>query len=142
VDIGDWERRFIERQRVARLATVDEKGQPHVVPIVYAFDGERLFTPLDAKPKRVSPHQLRRVRNIQANPHVAVVIDEYSDDWQDLAWVQIHGRATLVQSGPEYETGVTVLEARYPQYAALPLAGRPIMIIRAHHITSWQATQP
>ena len=140
--IGDWERQFIERQRVARLATVDEKGQPHVVPIVYAFDGERLFTPLDAKPKRVGPHQLRRVRNIQANPHVAVVIDEYSDDWRDLAWVQIRGLATLVPSGPEYQAGLALLEARYPQYAALPLAGRPIMVIQARHITSWQATPP
>lgn len=49
MEIRDWERQFIERHRVARLATVDKKGQPHVVPIVYAFDGARLFTPLDRK---------------------------------------------------------------------------------------------
>jgi PPOX class probable F420-dependent enzyme len=142
VDIGNWERQFIERQRVARLATVDEKRQPHVVPIVYAFDGERLFTPLDAKPKRVGPHQLRRVRNIQANPHVAVVIDEYSDDWRNLAWVQIRGLATLVPSGPEYQAGLALLEARYPQYAVMPLVGRPILVIQARYITSWQAAPP
>jgi len=50
--------------------------------------------------------------------------------------------ATLVQSGPEYQAGVTLLEARYPQYATLPLAGRPIIVIQARHITSWQATPP
>jgi PPOX class probable F420-dependent enzyme len=137
--LKDWERSLIDRQRVARLATVDETGQPHVVPIVYAFDGQRLFTPVDAKPKRVGPHQLRRVRDLQASPRVAVIVDEYSDDWRDLAWVQIRGRATLVESGPEYDAGLALLEARYPQYTAMPLAGRPLIIIRVQHITGWRA---
>ena len=135
----DWERTFIERHRVARLATVDGQGHPHSVPIIYAFDGQRLFTPIDAKPKRVGPHQLGRVRNIRTNPHIAVVVDEYSEDWRELAWVQIHGVATLVESGPEYEAGVALLEAKYPQYATMPLAGRPMIVVKVNRVSSWRA---
>lgn len=105
------------------------------MPIVYAFDGERLFTPIDAKPKRVGPRRLQRVRNIQANPHVAVIVDQYSDDWRKLAWVQVRGRALLVESGGEYATGIALLEARYPQYAEMPLAGRPLIVIQVEAIT-------
>jgi PPOX class probable F420-dependent enzyme len=124
---------------VARLATVDEHGRPHVVPIVYAFVGQRLFTPIDAKPKRAGPHQLKRVRNIQANPYVAVIVDYYEEDWRKLAWVQLRGQAVLAESGQEYATGVALLEARYPQYATMPLARQPIIVVRVEHITGWQA---
>lgn len=79
-----WERDLIANGRVARMATVGADGRPAVVPIVYAFD-ERLYTPIDAKPKRVETIRLRRVQNIQANPHVAIVIDYYSEDWNELA---------------------------------------------------------
>lgn len=137
--IGDWVGPFLDGQRVARLATVDEGGRPHVVPIVYVFDGERLFTPLDAKPKRVGPRQLKRVRNIQANPHVAVIIDEYDEDWRKLAWVQLRGQATLVESGPDYVVGIALLEARYSQYAEMPLAGRPLIVVKVEHIASWRS---
>ncbi|MCI0396644.1 MAG: TIGR03668 family PPOX class F420-dependent oxidoreductase [Chloroflexi bacterium] len=124
---------------MARLATVDEHGRPHIIPIVYAFDGARLFTPIDNKPKRASPHQLKRVRNIQTNPHVAVIIDHYDEDWRKLAWVQLRGQATLIESGPDYVTGIALLEARYPQYATMSLAGRPLIVIKVDHTTSWRA---
>lgn len=139
MEAGAWEKQFIERQRVARLATVDVCGRPHIVPIVFAFDGRQLFTPLDAKPKRVSANQLKRVRNIQVNPHVAVLFDEYSDDWRRLAWVQLRGTASLVESGPEWDTAVTLLVARYPQYTAVSLAGRPIIVVVAQRVTGWRA---
>lgn len=139
MEIGGWERSFIKRQRVARLATVDAQGQPHVVPIVYAFDSPRLFTPINAKPKRVDPHQLQRVRNIQSNPQVAVIIDEYSDDWNMLAWVQLRGRAKVVKMGPEQAAGVVLLEAKYDQYKTMPLAEKPLIIITVNHVVSWSA---
>ncbi len=134
-----WERAFIIRQRVARLATVDARGQPHVVPIVYAFDGNHLYSPLDAKPKRVDVHQLQRVRNIQANSQVAVVIDEYVEDWAQLAWVQIRGTARLVEDGAAHSTGVALLTAKYPQYETMPLDDRPLIVITPSDITSWRA---
>jgi PPOX class probable F420-dependent enzyme len=111
-----WQHDFIAQHRVARLATVDAEGQPHVVPIVYAFDGARLFSPIDEKPKRAGAYHLRRVRNIQSNPRVAVIIDDYSEDWRQLAWVQIRGQAALAESGADYQAGLELLTRKYPQY--------------------------
>jgi PPOX class probable F420-dependent enzyme len=134
-----WERSFIDRQRVARLSTVDAKGWPHIVPIVFVFDGRRLFTPIDNKPKRVKPGQLQRVRDIQGNPQVAVLFDEYDEDWHKLAWVQIRGMAVFLESGPDRETGIALLEARYPQYSTLPLAESPVIVITVQDLVSWKA---
>lgn len=137
--LAGWEREFVERQRVARLATVDTLGRPHVVPIVYVFDGQRLFTPFDAKPKRVGPHRLQRARNIQANPEVMVLVDEYGEAWDKLAWVQMRGIARLVESGPTYTAGISLLEAKYTQFATLPLAGYPLIGITTSGMTRWRA---
>ena len=134
----DWERAFISERRVARLATVDASGQPAVIPIVYAFDGATLFTPLDAKQKRVAADRLQRVRNINANPRVAIIIDSYSEDWRQLAWVHIRGQARVIASGPDYTVGIMLLEAKYPQYARMPLAGRPLIVIEPASIRSWR----
>jgi len=136
----DWEYKFISEQRVARLATVDAIGQPAVIPIVYAFDGVAFFTPLDAKPKRVAAVQLQRVRNINANPNVAVIIDSYSEDWRRVAWVHVRGRARIITDGDEYTAGITLLGAKYPQYEHMSLAGRPIILIEPTSIRSWRAS--
>jgi len=135
----DWKESFIRTRRVARLATVDADGQPHAVPIVYAFDGNYLFTPIDEKPKRVEEYQLRRVRNIQVNPRVAVIIDEYAEDWQQLAWVQVRGRAELLTEGDRYQTGIDLLMEKYSQYADMPLAEHPVIAIAPDRTVGWRA---
>ena len=81
--------------RVARLATVDEQGRPHVVPICFAVDGDLLYTAVDAKPKRT--RELRRLRNVEANPAVEVVIDHWDEDWSRLWWVRLSGQARVVE---------------------------------------------
>ncbi len=136
----DWEFKFISEQRVARMATVDACGQPSVIPIVYAFDAAVFFTPLDAKPKRVAADQLQRVRNINANPNVAIIIDSYSEDWRHLAWVHVRGRARIISTGGEYTNGITLLVAKYPQYEHMPLAGRQLIVIEPTAIRSWRAS--
>src|SRR3954454_7351119 len=75
---------FLGDARVAHLATADASGQPHVVPITFALLDGRLYSALDAKPKRVAGPQLRRVRNIRENPRVSVVVDHYAEDWSRL----------------------------------------------------------
>jgi PPOX class probable F420-dependent enzyme len=130
---------MIRAARVARMATADAGGQPHVLPVVFAYDGQRLFTPLDGKPKRVDHLQLQRVRNISANHHVALVIDHYSEDWQQLAWVQLRGQASLLAEGALYDSGMALLRDKYPQYAVTPLHGRPLILIEQLHIRSWRA---
>ena len=87
---------FISAGRVGRLGTADAAGDPLVVPFCYAWDGEALFSAIDAKPKRAAAGELRRVRNIRANPKVSVVIDEYDEDWSRLRWVIIQGRAEIL----------------------------------------------
>ncbi len=129
--------RFLRAQRVARLATVDAQGRPHVVPIVFAYAAGRLYTPLDLKPKSVSPRRLGRVRNILANPQVQVLVDHYTDDWQQLGYVQLRGRAELIERGYEYRRALRLLERRYPQYAQLPLQGRPIIKVSVERVFSW-----
>src|ERR1051325_9162771 len=120
---------FLNRSRVARFATSDKGGQPHVIPIVFATDGEKLYTPIDGKPKRVAPNQLKRVRNLSENPKIAFVIDEYHEDWSQLAWLLIKGRGTIVEEGEEYSTGMRLLRAKYPQYERIPLSDRPLIVI-------------
>jgi PPOX class probable F420-dependent enzyme len=139
-EIKVWERDFIREHRVARLATTGKSGQPHLVPIVYAFDGELIYTPIDEKPKRVEAEQLQRVRDIQAQPAAAVLIDDFFEDWKRLVWVQIRGRARLVTSGERYTTGLNLLEAKYPQYRDMPIQGRPLIVVEIERVLSWMGS--
>jgi len=112
---------FIAEARVGRLGTADAAGQPLVVPICYAFDGESLFSAIDAKPKTPGPRGLKRIRNLQENPKVSVVIDRYDDDWTQLRYVIIQGRAQLLTEGGDFARGVDLLLAKYPQYRDMGL---------------------
>ena len=131
---------FLLAQRVARLATVDERGRPHVVPIVFAYAEDRLYTPIDLKPKTAAPHRLRRVRNIAANPQVQVIVDRYDEDWATLAYVQLRGRAELLEDGDEHRHALELLERKYEQYAHLPLRGRPVIRVVIEDVVSWGRT--
>src|SRR5512142_3247892 len=84
---------FVQAQRVARLATADLEGHPHIVPVCYAHDGTHFYIPLDEKPKTVEESQLRRVRNIVARHEASLLIDQYDDDWSHLGYVLVHGQA-------------------------------------------------
>lgn len=127
--------------RVAHLATADRAGRPHVVPVCFVWLDGVVYTPIDRKPKRSEdPKALRRVRDILENPRVALVVDRWSEDWHDLAHVRVSGTASLLEHGPEWERAAAALVAKYPQYRALPLAGRPILRIAAERIGSWSGS--
>ncbi|MFL5663900.1 MAG: TIGR03668 family PPOX class F420-dependent oxidoreductase [Ktedonobacteraceae bacterium] len=129
---------FVQRQRVARLATADAEGKPHVIPVCYAFDGTYFYTPLDEKPKRVSESKLRRVRNIVARPEVALVIDQYDDDWSRLGYLLIQGRAVLLAPAEApHAQALVLLRARYIQYHVMSLEKYPVIMITPEHVTSW-----
>src|SRR6187399_1142880 len=113
---------FLTRQRSGRLATVDPAGQPHAVPICYALLNGLIYTPIDEKPKRGDPRELRRIRNILANPKVCLVVDHYEDeDWSRLQWLQVRGEASLVEDDDERARALAALRARYCQYRAMAL---------------------
>lgn len=133
---------FIRTHRVARLATADGDGRPLALPICYAFDGEHFYSPVDEKPKQVAPRQLKRVRNIEANPHVALVIDDYADDWSKLAYVLASGLATIIGPGTdEHARAVRLLRDKYPQYRAMAIDERIIIKITPTRIRQWRSEQ-
>ena len=132
---------FLAAHRVARLATVAADGVPSIVPICYAGDGRALYSALDAKPKRVAPAKLQRVRNLLDRPDVALVVDEYAEDWSRLAYVLVRGRADLVEVGaPEHAAAVGLLRAKYPQYQGMPIEDHPVIRIRPVAAYLWAAT--
>jgi PPOX class probable F420-dependent enzyme len=127
---------------VARLATVDEAGRPHVLPVCFAEVGGVLYTPIDQKPKRGDPLSLRRVRNILAHPDVCLVVDHYEEDWTHLAWLQVRGTAALVDDPAERTQALAALRARYHQYRAMDLESRPLIRITPERVVGWAATPP
>jgi len=129
---------FTNAQRVARLATADVNGHPHIVPVCYAFDGTRFYIPLDEKPKKVDESKLRRVRNILARHEASLLIDQYDDDWSRLGYVLVHGYAGLLQ--PEeslHAQALVLLRERYVQYRTMVLEKHSVIIITLDSVTSW-----
>jgi PPOX class probable F420-dependent enzyme len=123
--------------RIARLATVDADGQPHLVPLCFALAEDRIVSVVDAKPKRSV--NLRRLANIRAQPRVSVLVDEYDEDWTRLWWVRADGAARVVESGAEREQAVAVLTAKYPQYERQPPGG-PVVEVTVDRWRGWSAT--
>ena len=136
----DWA--FVHERRVARLATADGNGHPSVVPVVYAalnLDGEAaIAVAIDEKPKG-DPNRLRRVRNIRERPAVALIVDDYGEDWRQLAWVLVRGRAAVVEPGSsEHGDAIAGLRAKYPQYSNMRLEALPAIVIRGLSTRSWR----
>jgi len=124
--------------RVARLATADAGGVPHVVPIVFALAGDTIYSAVDAKPKR--SRRLKRLANVAANPRVAVLADHYDDDWSALWWVRADGSARVLAAGePEAAEALALLTERYEQYREQPPPG-PVLAIDVERWSGWAPT--
>jgi PPOX class probable F420-dependent enzyme len=134
--LSDGARAFCDRCRVARLATADAKGVPHLVPVCYAIAGDSLYITIDEKPKRTDI-PLKRLRNIAENPEIAVTMDRWDEDWQHLAWVMLRGRAEILPEGAEHDQAQEWLRERYPQYRAMDLAPLPVIAMRIARASAW-----
>lgn len=134
-------RRLFAAARVARLATADASGRPHLVPVVFATDGDAVFTAVDAKPKRTQA--LRRLANVRANPRVALLADHYDDrDWTALWWARADGTARVLEAGePEAAHGIALLRERYAQYGPEPPTG-PVIAVAVERWSGWRAVEP
>ena len=131
---------FIERARVARLATIDSEFKPHLVPVVFVFNGNHFFIPVDEKRKTAKPEKLKRIRNIQDNPNVTLLIDEYSEDWNKLAFVMIQGKASIAtkeEGNIQVRQAYKKLIIKYLQYQKVGLGERCI-IITPKKVASWR----
>ena len=129
--------RLVRAARIAHLATADRFGQPLVIPICFAFDGKEFFSPIDEKPKRLAPRNLRRLRNIEQNSHVSLVIDRYNEDWRKLAYVLITGRARILLTGEKHRRAVSLLRRKYRQYHSMAIDQRPMIVIKSLGTKAW-----
>jgi PPOX class probable F420-dependent enzyme len=136
------ERHYIDRHRIAHLATADAAGAPHVIPICYALVGDHVYFVIDEKPKRTRAG-LKRLRNIAANPQVALVIDDYDEDWSHLAFLLVQGTAEPVADHREFAAVLAVLQVRYPQYRSMPLTfeTHPMIRITPARSHGWRAAE-
>ncbi len=126
--------------RVARMATITPEGKPHVVPFVFALVEEarslRVYWAVDRKPKRTP--DLQRIRNLERNPAVELVVDGYDEDWDRLWWVRATGTGRVVDSPGERVLALTALREKYPQYATVRLDG-PAVAVDIERVTGWEA---
>jgi PPOX class probable F420-dependent enzyme len=138
----DEARSRLTMARVARLATVDARGSPHLVPITFAVRADRIVTAVDHKPKRTT--DLARLRNLRAHPRVCVLADHYEERWEALWWVRADGVARILaggDEGAEREAALDLLAAKYPQYR-LHRPEVPVISVRVERWTGWGWNPP
>lgn len=121
---------LLRHHRLGHLATADAGGEPSLVPVCYAYDGRAIYTAIDHKPKRREGAQLKRVRNILQNPRVAFLVDHYDEDWSQLYYVLVRGRAALVSDPQERQYALGLLEEKYVQYREAKLAQGEGLVLR------------
>jgi PPOX class probable F420-dependent enzyme len=122
---------------VARLATLDPDGRPHIIPILFAFERDTLYSAVDAKPKR--SRTLRRIENARARPQVTVLVDHYESDWSRLWWVRLRGNARVLDRGDdEADRALELLAEKYPQYLETA-PGFPVLAIDVGEWRGWSA---
>jgi PPOX class probable F420-dependent enzyme len=131
-------RRRLAGSKVAHLATVSAEGRPHVVPIVFALDGDTIYFAVDAKPKKTT--RLARLKNIAVNPAVSVLVDHYDDDWTRLWWVRADGTAHILTGGADAQQALELLATRYHQYTT-EQPGGPVVAIHIDRVTGWTGAQ-
>ena len=123
--------------RIGHLSTADITGAAHVIPICYAFDGRSIYSVLDQKPKRTPLTRLRRVKNILANPQVALVVDHYEEDWTHLWYILVTGHAELLLEGDERDEAIGKLREKYQQYKDMEIDSNPVIKIIPGKVVSW-----
>ena len=128
--------RRLAAARSAVLGTVDERGRPHLVPIVFVRREDRLYTAVDRKPK--TTRMLKRLNNIKANPQVSVLVNHYTDDWAGLWWIRLDGAAEVIRSGPRLRKSLALLADKYEAYTADPPPG-PLIEVRIEVVRAWSA---
>jgi PPOX class probable F420-dependent enzyme len=128
-------REELRAARVARLATTDSDGRPHLVPIVFALDGNTLYSAVDRKSKR--SQKLQRIENARERPDVTILIDHYEEEWAKLWWIRLRGRARVLEDGEERERALRLLEDKYPQYRSRQPEGA-VLAVDVTEVREWR----
>lgn len=122
--------------RAGHLATAAGSGRPHLVPVCFAVEGDRIYFAIDRKPK--TGRALKRLSNLRENPQVSLLADHYEEDWSRLWWVRVDGRGAVLPAGPESERALDLLAAKYPQYRLRRPPG-PVVRIDVEGWSEWSA---
>ena len=131
-----WGRELLADARVARLAYLDDRDRPRVLPVTYAVSGDAVWSAIDEKPKRST--EPARLRYLRRRPQAALCVDLYDDDWSRLAWVQLLGRVAVVDAA-EAPDALAALAARYRPYRERTPPG-PLLRLSVERSLSWRAT--
>jgi PPOX class probable F420-dependent enzyme len=134
--VTDAQAGFLHASRVGHLATADAAGVPHLIPVCFCLLDGSIYITIDEKPKRTD-RPLKRIRNILDNPAVALTVDRWDEDWSQLAWVMVRGRAEIIPDGAEHDAAQAALRERYRQYRTMDLAPLPVIAIRIGSVLSW-----
>jgi len=135
-------RSFLEAHRRGHLATVGPGDTPHVVPVCYALDAGGIYVVADAKPKRRPAARLARLENVRRVPRAALVVDDWDEDWTQLAWVMVRGPVTFVDDAAAHAAALALLRARYSQYRAMALddpVQHPVIRLSPERVNVWRA---
>jgi PPOX class probable F420-dependent enzyme len=127
---------MLEAGRVARLAYLDDRDRPRVLPVTYALHDGDVWSAVDDKPKASA--EPARIRYLQRRPEAALVVDVYDDDWSKLAWVQVLGSVEVVEAA-DADVALETLVAKYEAYAARRPPG-PLLRLTPECALSWRAT--
>jgi PPOX class probable F420-dependent enzyme len=138
-ELPPWAADLLEDARVARLGFLDDEGHPRVLPVTFALAGGRIWSAVDEKPKRVPGHEPARVRFLRRDPHAALTVDRYSDDWEELAWVQVLGTVEILETDAA-GVGLESLIAKYQPYRESPPPG-PLLALDPEHCLFWRAAE-
>jgi PPOX class probable F420-dependent enzyme len=134
-DLPGWAIEMLEQARVGHLGLLDDHDRPRVLPVTFVLDGEELWSAIDQKPKRA--REPARLRYLRRNPHAALTVDRYDDDWEELAWVQVLGEISIVETG-DAPAALEALRAKYEPYRASSPPG-PLLRLVPERALSWSS---
>jgi PPOX class probable F420-dependent enzyme len=131
-ELPEWAGELVSSARVGRLALVDERDRPRVLPVTFAVWDGAIWSAIDLKPKRAA--EPARVRRLRRRPEAALLVDRYDDDWSRLAWVEVSGTVTVHPLGPALEA----LAGKYEQYRTETPPG-PLLRLEPERAVHWRA---
>jgi PPOX class probable F420-dependent enzyme len=136
-EVVAWANELLETERVGRLGLLDGDGAPRVLPVTFAVAEGRIWSAIDDKPKRAA--EPARLRFLRRDPRAALTVDRYSDDWDQLAWVQVLGSLRILDAS-EGPAGLAALSAKYEQYRDQSPPG-PLLALDPERFLWWRAAE-
>jgi PPOX class probable F420-dependent enzyme len=137
-ELPSWAFELLREARVGHLGLLDTDDRPRVLPVTFAVAGERLYSAVDEKPKRVPDRELARLRFLRRCPSAALTVDRYDDDWTRLAWVQVLGAVEVLDDPGVRPEALAALSAKYEPYRQRPPGG-PLLELAPARVVHWRA---